>query len=138
MDLSTILIGAAVVAMGGTLYYQFKTQKQTESNFDKNTAMIEAQANEFLEKENYSFIKGNILFLLSDLMHDGNVFERFTHDEINDIFLKARKLTSGYAGQDAPLNELIAFEDFLKNEVWPKRYPSWGAFNQSDAEAVSA
>lgn len=129
MDLSTIMMGVAVVVMGVTLFYQVKSQKQIESNFDRDTEMLKAQAKEFLEMESYSLVKSHILFLLSDLMHDNRVFERFTKQEINDIFLQARKLTADYAGRDASVVEYVAFSEYLEQEIWPKRYPSWGEFS---------
>lgn len=70
---------------------------------------------EFFEKEKPKTIKykdhalqqtSELLFLLTDFMHDAHVFEVFTHEEINELFVNARMVTR--------YNELSTIEDVIK------------------------
>jgi len=86
-----------------------------------------AEIKELEEKEEqaseHSKAIGDLLYHLTDLMHDSKVFEKFTAEELSEIFTSARMLTR-YHSNTTSTNDIISFILKLREDIFPKLYPS--------------
>lgn len=107
--LETSLLFAGFTAIGLIVYKYGKNvgvAAKTVSCVDRIEHIQECNIKTIEEKDNMAKQTSELLFLLTDLMHDSHVFEVFSHEEINELFVRARMVTR--------YNELSTIEDVTK------------------------
>lgn len=76
-------------------------------------------------KDNTAKQTGELLFLLTEFMHDPRVFEVFSHEDINELFIRARMVTR-YNGRST-IEDVTKFIERLHQNELSKLYPGFYA-----------
>lgn len=94
-----------------------------------------AEIRELEEKEEraseYARSVNDLLYHLSDLMHDCKEFDAISTEELSDIFASARMLTNN-SSKNTSTTEIINFIMKLREDVFPRLCPSY-----SDADPMT-
>lgn len=94
---------------------QLKSNRRLETFYTRDMQWFEQQNDIVNNLEEYSNAQDEILFLLTDLMHNHEV--NLSNDEISELFLEARMLTKHYIGSSVAKEDLLKFIEKLNKLV---------------------
>lgn len=131
MLLTALFIIEFMVA--GVIAYKYGRKQEAAAQkdyWDRKVHNLESllESETYKNKYNhYEFLQVNeLLLLLTDFMHAKKVFERFTNEEINNLFTDARMVTR--YNRNHTIEDIENFIERLEHNEMSKLYPGFPEF----------
>lgn len=99
---------------------------KTKAEVMRKISNLFAEIRQLEEKEEYAELRAktidDLLYHLSDFMHNIQVFEKFSKEELCELFASLKDLSNYHGFSQASTTEIIAFIVKLQEEMVPRLY----------------